>query len=629
MQEPGMCGICGHLSLSGEARTGSAVVDRMVRALVHRGPDAHAVSRHGRLTLGHARLAIIDLDGGDQPLFSEDRQIVVVCNGEIYNYRELREELRLQGHCFATDSDSEVIVHLWEEHGPDLVSRLRGMFALAVFDNRDGSLFLARDAFGQKPLYYHQGTRELAFASEIAALLEVPGISRDLDHTALDQFLFYQYVPQPRTMFEAIRQLPAGHCLLQRSNETRSWQWFSSELLPESGEADQACIDRLETALEDAVASHMVSDVPVGVFLSGGIDSSLVLAAASRQTTGPLQTFSIGFPGTPADESQYARRAALTFGSRHTEITFDAGRVREHLETVGRVYGQPLADSAAMPVLALSEVASQHVKVVLTGDGGDELFGGYRKYRRAVGALGRNPLLAFAGPRWFSTRRLARCSADRLKLRRLQSRVGMVVAPALRSSYHRQFWEGWDRRQLYQRELVEELSSGFEVPVTETSGVLDHLPAINRMLRLDQGHYLPDDLLLKTDHATMAFGLEARAPLLDLRLAEHAASLPLHLKVTPSQTKVALRAIAGKWLPADLAARRKKGFSFPIGEWLRGPLNGWCRQLLLEESTSVPRLFRCEHVERVIEEHAAGRRNHAGRIYSLLAFELWHRNFAA
>ncbi|MFP6766546.1 MAG: asparagine synthase (glutamine-hydrolyzing) [Planctomycetaceae bacterium] len=624
-----MCGICGHLTLPGEPRTSSAVVDRMVRALFHRGPDDHAVYRHGRLTLGHARLSVIDLEGGGQPLFSEDRQVVVVCNGKIYNYRELREEMRLRGHCLATDSDSEVVVHLWEEFGPEFVDRLRGMFALAVFDNRSGSLFLARDAFGQKPLFYHQGTRELAFASEIGSLLEIPGITRDLDRRALDQFLFYQYVPQPRTMFQAIRQLPAGHCLLHRRDETRIWRWSGADPLPVSGEGDERCIEGLEAALEDAIESHLVSDVPVGVFLSGGLDSSLVLAAASRKSNEPLQTFSIAFPGTAADESQHARRAAQAFGSRHTQITFDAGRVREYLETVGRVYGQPLADSATMPVLALSEVASQHVKVVLTGDGGDELFGGYRRYRRAVGALGRNPLLTFAGPRWFSTRRLARCGSDPLRLRRLQSRVGMLVAPANRSSYQQQSWEGWDRCELYQDELVDELSSEFEVPMTESSGALDSLPAISRMLRLDQGHYLPDDLLLKTDRATMAFGLEARAPLLDSRLAEHAASLPVHLKVTPRQSKVALRAIAEKWLPSELASRQKQGFSFPIGEWIRGPLHSWCRQMLLDESTSVPLLFRQEHVERVFEEHVSGRRNHSGRIYSLLAFELWHRNFAA
>jgi asparagine synthase (glutamine-hydrolysing) len=620
-----VCGICGVFETvsSGERQAG---LSQMLAALEHRGPDGQGVHHGDRVTLGHARLSIIDLKGGDQPLYNEDRSVVLVCNGEIYNYRELRDELVAKGHRFRTKSDSEVLVHLWEELGPECVKRLRGMFAFVLYDQRQDVLFGARDHFGQKPLFYAEQQGRFLFGSEIKALLAWPKLERRLSTQALDEFLFYRYVPSPLTLIEGVYALPPGHHFTLRSGELRIERYWQPSFAPEEEMGEAAALELLERDLIDAVESHMVSDVPVGVFLSGGIDSSLMVAIASRLSEKRLRTFSISYVGSDMDEGPHARRVAEQFGTEHLEYPFRSDKIEECILEVASVYDQPLSDLAAMPLLFLSREAAKEIKVVITGDGGDELFGGYGRYQRAarLGRWGRR--IDAEGGRIFETSRLARPGPDPLGLRRLQARLGTALVPSQKSSYHRKNWEGWGRTGLYQPDLAERVGQAFR-RIDADPGELAELHPVNRMLRLDQESALPDDLLLKTDYATMAHGLEARAPFLDPELAVTAARLPIGLKVSARETKIGLRRLSEKWLPDDLVKRPKQGFGFPIGQWFRGDLHSWVRHCLIESSETVGRYFRPEVVETLLDEHRSGRADHRGRILTLLTFELWHREF--
>jgi asparagine synthase (glutamine-hydrolysing) len=576
--------------------------------------------------MGHARLSIIDLEGGDQPIFNEDRSVSVILNGEIYNFVELRAWLLARGHVFRTRSDTEVIAHLWEEEQERCVHRLRGMFAFVVHDRKRRVLFGARDRFGQKPLFYHFEQGLFTFASEIKSLLMQPSVSREIDFQALDEFLFYQFVPHPRTMLRDVVQLAPGCSFRVQHGKLDVCRYWDLSFTPDTTQSDASHQQRIEASLRDSVRSHMVSDVPVGVFLSGGIDSSLVAALAQEHTSDPLRTFSIAFSDTKYDESQYARLASQHIGSDHQVYRFEPTDVAGRLEQQMQVFDQPLADSAALPLMMLSQHTSREVKVVLTGDGGDEMFAGYNKYRQAAGQQHWIGLWDRRFPKLFSSSRLARCQSDRLRLRKLRSRLAHRCLPASECSYFKRFWEGWDRRQLYQPHVADRVGSfrAIDVRVPRSAARLDPL---NQMLAIDHAGYLPDDLLLKSDYATMAYGLEARAPLLDHHLAIEAARLPTHLKATPKRTKVVLRNIAHDLLPRQLIERPKHGFSVPLKSWFRNELQSWLRRTLLDDSHTVPSYFRPETVRNVLDQHAAGHKNHAQKIYTLLVFELWHRNY--
>lgn len=633
-----MCGIAGYVSLN-DSPVERGAIERMVTTLKHRGPDAQHVHLDGPVAFGHARLSIIDLAGGDQPLFNEDRSVTVICNGEIYNYRELRERLLRNGHQFRTGSDCEVLAHLWEDDGPDLLNHLRGMFAMVIYDRRKGIVFGARDHFGQKPLYYSENSRGFAFASEVKAILALPGISKQIDPVALDQYLFHQFVPQPRTLFEGIKKLPAGHCFelkLAAHDNTRNASQGSTLSIrrfwhpsfdPDNQTSDEDQLQRVETALIDAVSSHMVADVPVGVFLSGGIDSSLITALAARSVSQPLETFSISFPGSEHDEAPYARSVAAALRTKHREFPFAARDMRQALAEQAKLFDLPLADTAVLPLMSLSRSAAEFIKVVLTGDGGDEIFAGYRKYLRMAKIPGRFGWLSRMSSRLFPIRELAACGPDPFRWRATRARVAMVVAPTCRSEYHRQGWEGWERFALYQPQLASRVGRRFET-LGARDAEFDQLAPLNAALQLDQGTVLADRLLFKGDCSTMAFGLEARAPLLDHRLADVAGRLPLHLKVTPNRTKVALREIAARYLPSEIIGRRKKGFSMPLDLWFRNELRDWTRSCLLDESVSLPSCFQRAAIERLLNEHDSGK-NHAQRIHTLLMFELWYREYAS
>jgi len=618
-----MCGICGFLG----GRTpddAPLMLQRMLTTIAHRGPDSSAWFDEATAGLGHARLSIIDLEGGQQPLFNEDENLVLVCNGEIYNYEELRAGLHARGHVFRTHSDSEVILHLWEEQGEDCLRELRGMFAFALYDRRRSKLFLARDRFGQKPLYFHHSRGQLVFGSEVKAILAHPDVSSELDSSALDGFLFYQFVPGARTLFRNIQAVPPG-CFARVAGERCELRQYWRPL--EAGSSTRVSDDPLattESALLDAVRSHMVSDVPVGVFLSGGIDSSLIAAMAARESAESIESFSVSFDDKRYDETQYAVVAAANAGTRHQVFRFNAEAVREGLHELAALIDQPLADDAALPLLFLSRQTADRVKVVLTGDGGDELFAGYDKYRRLDGHY-RSPLQRKLRGRLVDPRDLAQCKPDRFALRRLRRRLGLKAFPELAGCYYKHFWEGWDRYALYSDRQLETLPDGGLPFPSNPPGDID--TALGAMAWWDQSSYLPGALLLKTDMTTMAAGLEARAPFLDHKLAAHAAQLNESDKIMNDQTKYILRRLAEHWLPDELAHRPKRGFGLPMKRWLQQDLSSWVSDLLVENSVTVPRYFRRESVHTLLQQHRAGHKNHTGRIYTLLVFELWHRHY--
>jgi len=599
----------------------------MMDSLRHRGPDGDGKHIKGSVGLGHTRLSIIDLESGAQPLYNEDRSVVAVCNGEIYNFHELRESLQKKGHLFSTGSDCEVLVHLWEEYKTDCVSQLRGMFSFVIHDTGQDVVFGARDRFGQKPLFYHQGSQGLAFASEMKALLTLPWISGRISPEKLDQFLFYQYVPVPGTMMEGVSQLPPGHTLLFRDGELSIEKYWSPPFHQPPDLTDEEHLERLRHALDDAVHSHMLSDVPVGIFLSGGLDSSLVTSIARRKNRADLMSFSISFPGEKYDESRYARMASERFSTKHHEFAFQPDHLPRLIESVVATFDQPLADPAALPLWYLSKHASQQVKVVLTGDGGDELMAGYSKYQRAASTPG--PLKNHALRSWLRKKvgSFAGCKPDPAKLRKAATRLALLAAPELESIYYKHYWEGWRRHALYSKNLRNQLRDNFSVATNCPAEEFGKMSPLDTMLCLDQRGYLPGDLLLKTDYATMAHGIEARAPLLDHLLAEAAAKLPHHLKATGSETKVGIRRLSAGILPGELVSRPKRGFGVPLEKWFREDLKDWVKNVLLDSSATVPEYFNPSAVSQVIEEHVAGTSNHSRRLYSLLTIELWYRRY--
>ncbi len=623
-----MCGLAGLISLTA-APPDRELVTAMVARLRHRGPDDAAVHVDGPVAFGHARLSLIDLAGGQQPLFNEDHSIAVICNGEIYNHRELRRQLERDGHRFATHSDCEPLVHLWERRGRELTDHLNGMYAGVIYDRRQNVVFGFRDPFGQKPLFYHHGQRVFAFASELKALLLLPDVQRELDPSAVDEFLSTSYVASPRTMFRSIKRLPAGgwfELQLETSQRPASLSLGMAArprrfVNPQCSRAEQ--VDQVAAELDAAVERHLIADVPVGVFLSGGIDSGLITAIASRKVAAPLNTFAITFPGHRYDEGPKARVVAEACHTRHHEFAFGPQELQTTLCAAVRQFDQPLANTSVLPLMHLAREAATHVKAVLTGDGGDELFAGYRKYRRCVGYPGKSAWWHRTMANVAAPQILAGCAPDAIGTRRLRARVLSVLAPASRSLLDRQGWEGWERHGLYHEDFRAAVRQQRITALPSFS--LNNSP-LRAALDLDQGPALADRLLHKADHATMAYGLEARAPFLDRDLASLAGTLPNDLLVTRSATKVALRLAAERLLPPSIVQAPKKGFTVPLDDWLRGELQTVVCRSLLDEAVYLPRFCRRRPIERLLAAQARGH-NHGQRIFSLFMLELWCREY--
>jgi asparagine synthase (glutamine-hydrolysing) len=623
-----MCGIVGQLRAAGHP-VDPALLARMCAALAHRGPDSRGIHCDRRVGLGIQRLRVIDLDTGDQPIFNEDRSVVVVLNGEIYNYRELRADLLRRGHRFATQGDTETIVHLYEEHGVDCVRHLHGMFAFALWDERRQLLLLARDRVGKKPLLYSLRDGTVTWASEMAALLQDDEIPRDVDPAALDAYLTLGYVPAPRAPLTAVRKLPPAHILVMRDGHAAVERYWSLDYRSKVDEPIEELCERIRSELIEATRRRLIADVPLGAFLSGGIDSSAVVAAMAQLCTEPVRTFSIGFDHEAYDELPYARRIAQRFGTIHEEFQVRADAVAVTPRIV-RHYGEPFADSSAIPCFYLAELTRRHVTVALNGDGGDEAFAGYQRY--VANALAQRFDRLPAG-----LRRLAAALGDRLpedgeesstvnRLRRLAG--NLAVDPASRYARYVSWFDTNQRRGLYSPEFAAAVGDADgSREITSRWASSSGSAVVDRMLEVDSTTFLVDDLIAKIDIATMAHALEARSPFLDHRMMELAASIPAELKVRGGQKKWILRQALAPWLPDDILNRGKQGFSVPLSSWLRTDLQGWAREILLDDATRGRGYFDSDAVVRLLDRQAAGVDGDAKRIYALLMLELWHREF--
>jgi asparagine synthase (glutamine-hydrolysing) len=614
-----MCGIAGIATSDGLQSTDPGLLDGMLRSLAHRGPDEQRQVRDASGAIGARRLSIIDLETGGQPVSGEDEAIQVVQNGEIYNYVELREDLLRRGHTLRSRGDTEVIAHLYEDHGDDFVHHLRGMFAIAIWDGRRRRLVLARDRFGKKPLYWRRSGTRLLFASELKAILLDPATPRRLDRTALADYLQYQYVPAPRSIFADIHKLPPASLLTWDGGEVQIARYWHLAYQPKH---DVSPDERREATLEllrEAVTLRLRSDVPVGLFLSGGMDSSTVLALAAGSAD--LRTFTIAFEEVGYDESAAAATVARHFGTRHTEevVRLDVLSV---LPRLAAHFDEPFGDSSAIPTFRLAEVTAPHVRVVLTGDGGDEMFGGYPRYQLQL-SLNR---LQHLPPR---LRRLV-ATTRRIALGREPSADDSALEVRIGESADLQYVRLMSMAGLgLRRRLLR------DDPIADRDAYLLDVLAespkhgIDRLLSADARSYLPEDLLVKMDRATMAHSLEARSPFLDHRLGEYVARLPGDAKVARGATKRLLREIALSLMPSELVERPKAGFAAPLDAWFRGGLGEVYRDLVLAPDAQVAAHLDQDTAAGILTAHLAGAAENGRTLWLLLAFELWARQWSA
>jgi len=612
-----MCGIAGFIDVEYSRENAKQLIDRMCQVIRHRGPDDQGVWVGDGLALGMRRLSIIDLDGGHQPIFNEDQSILVILNGEIYNYRELQKELQERGHHFRTRSDTEAIVHAYEEYGDECVKHLRGMFTFALWDRNRQRLLAARDRFGKKPLNYYWDGQRLIFGSEIKSILEA-GIPREVNPIALDEYLVYRCVPSPNTLFKGVMKLPAAHFLVYEDGQIHTKRYWELPFTPTCKDDEATAIERTRALLKDAVEVRLMSEVPLGAFLSGGIDSSIVVGLMSSMMSQPVKTFSIGFEEDDFSELPYARQVARHFGTDHHEF-FVRPELVSVLPELAWAYDEPFADASMLPTYYVSKLAREHVTVALTGDGGDEIFGGYTHYRREW-IISRIPpiirsLLGF-GSRFMpdgmrGKKRLGSLPRD-LPTRAVQS--SMLFRADVRSSmYSSEFFAQVRDHNPYER-LVGEFRAVSDLDVTA------------QLQYVDVRAYLANDILVKVDKASMFNSLETRAPMLDHYLAEYVASLPSTIRTHDGVLKYLLKKVAADLLPAEILTRRKQGFGVPIKHWFRGDLNGYAYELLLSPRAQQRGIFNPEFIRNLLKAHATTTLvNHSDGIWALLCLELWFR----
>jgi len=623
-----MCGICGKLLFDNEAGVSPALIKRMADTISHRGPDDEGYFVSGPVGLGFRRLSIIDLSGGHQPLSNEDGSVHIIFNGEIYNYEELRQYLLGRGHIFRTKSDTETIVHLYEELGEACVEKLRGMFAFAIWDNRNKSLFLARDRVGIKPLYYSQTSHSVIFASEIKAILADPEATAEVRTSMIDRFLTFDYLPGEETLFKNIHKLAPGHSLSFRAGKSYKRQYWDLHFEPSPSTFSQAK-SRLSHLLEESVALHMISDVPVGFLLSGGVDSTAMLGLAAGKTSHPLSSYTIGFsdPQT-TDERPYARLAAQTYGSEHHETTINASQFAEFLPKYIWHMEEPVCEPPAVALYYVSKLAKDFVKVLISGEGGDEAFGGYSNYRA---------LLWLERLKRLPTPMRQLCSASLSLLSRFGSpeasaKSKQFLHSRLEDSYFsrtshpsRFFNREW--QQFYSRNFAAGIDKKFSARAAVKHLCNGHRAGpLGKMLYVDTKTWLPDDLLVKADKMTMANSIELRVPLLDHKILEFAASLPQDFKVHGFTTKyIAKKTLSGR-VPREILNRKKAGFPVPYERWLRQDLKDWVRDLLLGSKATARGYFQKSAVEKMLSDDASSG-GYSKEIFDLTVLELWHREF--
>jgi asparagine synthase (glutamine-hydrolysing) len=621
-----MCGIYGRLQLDGSG-IAPLHADRLaISALRHRGPDDEGIWYGSQVCLGMRRLSVIDLSTGHQPIFNEDRSVCVVYNGEIYNFQELRQELAAAGHQFTTESDTEVIVHGWEQWGEDVASRMNGMFAFALWDESRRLLWIVRDRLGIKPLYCRlEPGRRLLFASEIKSILAHPDVPRDVDEKGLFNFLAYGHAVGPDSIYRGIRKLMPGHALRLERGELREYAWWNVVPGPAVHRTDEEWRADVRTLLEDGVRRQMVADVPVGAFLSGGLDSSAVVALMQRNTTHRVRTFSLGFDyGGAYNELADARRVAAFLGTDHHELIVKPEALVESLQALIYHYDEPFGDAACFPTYLVSKLARQHVTVALTGEGGDELFGGYPRYKAERWLHRLSPLLSASGsivtpvvgalPRLRRVKKFLDAGRITDDIRRYSTLLRVftddvlqeVVEPGLAEAAAR-----YDGVAVYRRHMND-------------AAAAEHM---NRLMYVDLKTWLADTYLEKVDKASMAVSLEARVPLLDHRLVELSFQMPSRLKLSSRFTKRIFKQAVADLLPKDTLAKRKHGFSVPTDPWFRGELSRFAYDVLLDSRTRQRGFFRADAVERLWREHQEGRQVRDSHLWLLLNFELWARRF--
>jgi asparagine synthase (glutamine-hydrolysing) len=627
-----MCGIAGVVFTDPAHPVDRGLVRRMTRTLAHRGPDADGYHFGPGVALGHRRLSIIDLATGDQPIYDEDGTRAVVFNGEIYNFHELRAELLARGHRFTTASDTEVIVHAWEEYGDECLTRFRGMFAFAAWDDRRRRLLLARDRLGKKPLYYlHDGDR-LLFASELKALLADPSVRRAVDPAAIDDYLSFGAVPAPRTIYLGIAQLPPAHYLVWEAGRVQVREYWDLVFAEGAPRSEAAWLEELEAVLGEAVRLRMISDVPLGAFLSGGVDSSAVAAAMAARSDRPIATTTVVFSERAFDEAAHARAVAAHLGTDHREILVEP-RAAEVLPRLVWHLDEPFADSSALPTYYVSWAARQRVTVALSGDGGDEVFGGYEwRYRltllehavrRRLPVAFRHGVLAPLARVWPKFDRLPRPLRWKTFLRNLS------LDPELAYFHDMSLFTPSDKQGLLTPEFRRQVRDHDPFALfARHFGRVAHLDLLSRILYVDTKAYLANDILVKVDRMSMANSLEVRSPLLDHKVVEFAATLPARLKVRGATSKYLLKRYVAQRVPPAVVHRPKMGFSIPLGAWLRRDLRPLGEELLLSRRGGQRGYFSPAQVRRLWVEHQAGHRDHAHRLWALMMLELWHRLFA-
>ena len=619
-----MCGIAGILYTDRNRPVEEGLIEKMCQAIHHRGPDEWGMWRHGPVGIGMKRLRIIDLAGGKQPIENSAGTMRIVFNGEIYNYRQLRQDLAQRGYRFRTQSDTETILYLYEEYGAECVQYLRGMFAFAIWDDTRRSLFMARDRFGKKPLHYYHDDRQFLFGSEIKSLLVHPDIRPEVHRPAIVNYIAYGYVPDPDTMFRGIHKLPPGHLLTWKDGKIEIRQYWDLQFKPDHpSKEDQYYLERTEALLSEAVKIRLISDVPLGAFLSGGIDSGLVVALMAHHMSEPVKTFSIGFKDEAYNELPYARMVAQRYATDHHEEIVEPDAEEVLAELVTR-FDEPFADSSAIPTYYVSRLARRHVTVALSGDGGDEIFAGYDRYLDSVLAeyTDRIPLAL----RRFVLGGLSNVLPEGIKgvktLRYLSAdkdgRYLMKMTSEISEKYH----------QVFSSDLMRLAHGGnpscaFLPYLSRTQ----HLDPVSRRQYADIKGYLPGDILTKVDRASMLVSLETRAPLLDHKLAEFAATLPVGLKVRERTRKNVLKTIAGRYLPTELIHRPKMGFAIPLDRWINNEWRELSHDLVIGSRAMERANFNPRYLKWIMAEHRSGRRNHSKSIWALMVLEIWYRAF--
>lgn len=629
-----MCGITGWANLdprSAHPEGAADLLHSMCERMVHRGPDSEGLLVTNGAALGMRRLAIIDLVTGEQPVYNEDKSVAVILNGEIYNYRDIRQDLERRGHTFRSQSDSEVLPHLYEEYADDMVQHLNGMFAFALWDAKRRRLLIARDRFGEKPLYWGVFANTLLFASEPKVLLAHPSVTSKLNLQALRQYLSFDYVPAPLTIYEGINKLPAAHTLTLEDGklQTKSY-WRLSYKTRQPPPTEHEAAEHLRDLLADSVRMRLVSDVPLGVLLSGGVDSSTVAALAVRASSDAVKTFSISFAESSFDESSYARAVAKFLGTDHHEERLSANLAANLVSEIGSWMDEPFSDPSLVPTYLLSRFTRKHVTVALGGDGGDELFAGYPMYRghRWADNYAKVPRVV----RSAIIEPLVGLLPVKTKNMSFDYKATRFVAAAKYERVARHhIWFGSFTPAEQELLLAPEVLRITDGDIYREARIMqqecDSADVVEQMQSIDARLYLAEDILTKVDRASMAVSLEVRAPFLDPRVAEFAASLPANYKLRGRKTKYILKRAIEDYLPPFVTRRSKKGFGVPVAEWLKGKLRPLARDLLAPERVRKAGVFDPDYITRLQDEHERGVANHRKLLWTLLMFELWHESF--